>query len=87
MATKFHDAETELPKLHRLRAWTGPTIVKQVAARIEALGEDVVCNVIAGTEHVVCDVLCAWPEDPARKLIDALNAKDGGFCSLEFKPY
>lgn len=87
MATKFYDTETELPKLHRLRAWTGPTIVKEIAARIEALGEDIVCNVIAGTEHVVCDVLCTWPDDPARRLINALSAKDGWVCVLQFKPY
>lgn len=77
----------DMPKLHRLRAWTGPVNVKAYAAKIEEIGEHIVCQIIAGTEHVVCDVLAAWPEDPARKLAEAYEAKHGVKCPLEFKPY
>lgn len=79
---------SDQPKLHRIRTWTGPVAVKEVADQLREV--EGIESIVAGTEHVVCEVLATWPESPAERAMALINAHYGEKCRLrwlEFKPY
>lgn len=65
----------------RLRAWTGPGAVREIAAACRDAGLHVVCE---GTEHVYVDVEGSAPDAAAWNALASLFAKHGKDYGLRF---
>ena len=66
-------------KRYRIKTWTGPAHVGQLAAKVSSAGLNVVC---AGTEHLFVDVEATTGEVAVSTFMSKLHTRYGHFFGL-----